>query len=223
MNGAFAGHSSGYLLPVVSATAKVIDEHDQVYATIAHEVLYNDNPHQVESLLCTHQSLSNPNNAIDDWARCEKGIKGHLGTQSAHFDDNNLSFHFDGWKCFFETAAISEEELHSLPHVYINSQDTTPFQPSIHMNTGRPTTKNLQPHTIPWKHHLSFIPDLVVQKTLKATTQLVPMVKAETQEQMWDHLLTHIPELKHQHINDMACCDTFFSSIPSVRGFNCWT
>ena len=68
MNGAFSGHGSGHLLPVVSAAAKVIDEQGQVYAAVAHEVLYDDNPHQVESLLSTHQSLSNPNNAIDDQA-----------------------------------------------------------------------------------------------------------------------------------------------------------
>ena len=68
MNGAFACCGSGHLLPVVSGAAKVIDKQGQVYAAIAHEVLYNDNPHQVESLLSTHQSLSNPNNAIHDQA-----------------------------------------------------------------------------------------------------------------------------------------------------------
>ena len=68
LNGTFAGHGSGYLLPVVSGAAKVIDEQGQVYAAIIHEVLYDDNPHQVESLLSTHQSLSNSDNAIDDQA-----------------------------------------------------------------------------------------------------------------------------------------------------------
>ena len=61
MNGAFAGRSLGYLLPVVSAAAKVIDEQGQVYTAIAHEVLHDDNPQKVASLLSTHQSLSNPN------------------------------------------------------------------------------------------------------------------------------------------------------------------
>ena len=59
MNGAFAGHGPSHILPVVSTAAKVIDEQGQVYAAIAHEVLYDDNPLQVESLLSTHQSLSN--------------------------------------------------------------------------------------------------------------------------------------------------------------------
>ena len=90
------------------------------------------------------------------------------------------------------------------------------------MKTVRAITKNPHPHEAPWKHHLSFIPDLVVQKTLKATTQFVPTVEAESREHMRDHLLTHLPQLKHRHINDTVCCDTFFSSIPSVRGFTCW-
>ena len=83
--------------------------------------------------------------------------------------------------------------------------------------------KNSQPHVAPWKHHLGFIPNLIVPKTLQATTQLIPTVEAESQEHMRDHLLTCILELKHRRINDTACCDTFFSSIPSVRGFTCWT
>ena len=74
MNGAFAGRGHSQLLPVVSAAAKVIDEQGHIYAAVAHEVLYDDNPLQVKSLLSTHQSLSNPSNAIDDWACCEQDI-----------------------------------------------------------------------------------------------------------------------------------------------------
>ena len=131
MNGAFAGCGHSHLLPVVSAAAKLIDEQGHVYAAVAHEVLYDDNPLQFESLLSTHQSLSNPSNAIDDWACWEQDIRGKPGTQSAHFNDKNLSFHFDGRKCFFEVAAISEEELRTLPRVYLNSQENTPYEPSI--------------------------------------------------------------------------------------------
>ena len=137
---------------MVSAAAKVIDEQGHIYAAIAHEVLYNDIPLQVKSLLSTHQPLSNPSNAIDDQARFEHDIRGHLGTQSAHFNDKNLSFHFDGRKCFFEVAAISEEELRSLPRVYLDSQENTPFEPSIRTNTVWTVMKNSQPHVAPWKH-----------------------------------------------------------------------
>ena len=71
MNGAFAGCGPSQIVPVVSCAAKVIDAQGHVYAAVAHEVLYNDNPLQVESLLSTHQSLSNPSNAIDDQAQCK--------------------------------------------------------------------------------------------------------------------------------------------------------
>ena len=177
MNGAFAGCGPSQLLPVVSAAAKVIDEQGHVYAAVAHEVLYDDSPLQVESLLSTHQSLSNPSNAIDNRAHCEQDIRGHLGMQSAHFNDKNLSFHFDGRKCFFEVVAISEEELRSLPRVYLNSKENTPYEPSVQTNTVQAITKNSHPHEAPWKHRLGFIPDLVVQKTLKATTHFVPTVE----------------------------------------------
>ena len=223
MNGAFAGRGHSQLLPVVSVAAKVIDEQGHIYAAIAHKILYDNNPLQVESLLSTHQSLSNPSNAIDDRACCEQDIRGNPGTQSAHFNDKNLSFHFDGCKCFFEVAAISEEELRSLPHVYLNSQVDTPYEPSVRTNTVRAITKNPHPNETPWNHRPGFIPDLVVQKTLKATTQFVPTVEAESREHMRDHILTHLLELKHRRINDTACCDTFFSSITSIRGFTCWT
>ena len=68
MNGAFAGRGPSEILPVVSTVAKVIDKQGQVYTAIGHKVLYDDNPLQVEPLLSTHQSLSNPSNAIDDRA-----------------------------------------------------------------------------------------------------------------------------------------------------------
>ena len=87
MNGAFAGRGPSQLLPEVSAAVKVIDEHGQIYAAIAHEVLYDDNPLQVESLLSTHQSLSNPSNSIDDQTCCEHDIRGHPGMQSACFNE----------------------------------------------------------------------------------------------------------------------------------------
>ena len=56
MNGAFAGCGPSQILPVVSAAAKVIDAQGLIYAAIAHEVLYDDNPPPVESLLSTHHN-----------------------------------------------------------------------------------------------------------------------------------------------------------------------
>ena len=79
MAGAFAGRGPGHTFPVVSAVAKLLDENGRAYAAIAHEVLYDTNHNQVESLLSLHQSLANPSNGIDDRARCEHDIDGRPG------------------------------------------------------------------------------------------------------------------------------------------------
>ena len=39
---------------------------------------------------------------------------------------------------------------------------------------------------------------------------------------MRDNFQTRLPELKVRRVNDTCYVDTFFSSIPSIRGFNCW-
>mmetsp|Transcript_52228 Transcript_52228/g.78006 ORF Transcript_52228/g.78006 Transcript_52228/m.78006 type:complete len:1156 (-) Transcript_52228:781-4248(-) len=39
---------------------------------------------------------------------------------------------------------------------------------------------------------------------------------------MRDHIKSRFPELKVKRVNDRCYTDTFFSSIPSVRGFKCW-
>ena len=69
---------------------------------------------------------------------------------------------------------------------------------------------------------LGFIPDRVVTKTLTATTQLVPSMELETREIMRDQFQTRLPELKVRWVNDVCYVDTFFSSLPLVRGFTCW-
>jgi hypothetical protein len=69
---------------------------------------------------------------------------------------------------------------------------------------------------------LGFAPDHVVLKTLTATTQLVPTVEAETREIMRDHFQTWLPELKVRRVHDICYVDTFFSSLPSARGYTCW-
>ena len=195
MNGAFAGSGHSQLLPVVSAAAKVI-----VSKAMSTPQL------PTRSCMMITPSRSSP--------FCLPTTRYPI--LAMLLITVNRTFHFDGHKCFFEVAAISEEELWSLPHVFLTSQENTPYEPSVRMNTVRAIMKNSHHHEAPWKHHLGFIPDLVVQKSLKATTQFVPMVEAKSREHMRDHLLTRLLELKHWRINDTACCDTFFSSIDRI-------
>jgi predicted dinucleotide-utilizing enzyme len=74
---------------IISGTASTItgihsiivirDENGNVYAAIANEALYDNNKAQVESLLSIHQALADPQNGIDDRARCEHDIDGKPG------------------------------------------------------------------------------------------------------------------------------------------------
>ncbi len=75
---------------------------------------------------------------------------------------------------------------------------------------------------VEWKKKLGFAPDHVVAKTLSATTQLIPTVEAETRKIMRDLFQTRLPELKVRRVNNTCYVDTFFSSLPSVRGYTCW-
>jgi hypothetical protein len=57
-------------------------------------------------------------------------------------------------------------------------------------HTCRSTQSEPLSNLPPWKYRLGFIPDLVVDKTLSATMQMVDTVEAETREHMRDGLVS---------------------------------
>ena len=219
MTGAFAGRNVGEVFPVVSAVAKLVCEDGTAYAAYAHEALLDSNPAQTESLLSMHQSLRDQRNGIDDRARCERGVDGKPGLQMARFGKYRLPFYFDGTKCFYEVHRITTEEESVLPKVTI-TDGSVPYEPMARLHSRRRPVSQVD--TSVWKRRLGFTPDHVVAKTLLATTQMVPTVESETREIMRDHFQTRLPQLKVRQVNDICYVDTFFSSVPSVRGFTCW-
>lgn len=222
MSGAFSGRSDVLDFPVVSAACKLIGEDGIQYAAIINEALLDESSHQVESLLSVHQVLQLVCNAIDDRARCEYDIEGRTGTQSARFGSTRVPFFFDGVKCFYQIESITNDELHSLPTLTL-TDGSRQFDPLVRVATRRRSNNK---HTIndilKWKAQLGFIPDHVVEKTLKCTTQMIPTVEAETREVMRDHFQSRFPQLKLRRINDTVYVDTFFSSVTSVRGYKCF-
>jgi hypothetical protein len=166
-----------------------------------------------------HQSLRDHRNGIDDRARCERDLHGRPGLQAARFGDRTIPFYFDGTKCFFAVYRISEAEECALPKIVL-TDGSVPYEPFARLHSRRRPLA--APDLVTWKRCLGFTPDHVVAKTLSVTTQLVPTVEAESREIMRDHFQTRLPELRVRRVNDTCCVDTFFSSIPSVRGFTCW-
>ena len=62
----------------------------------------------------------------------------------------------------------------------------------------------------------------VTQHTLANTTNYVQSLQAETSEYMRDHYKTRVWALRPHRIDDVMYSDTFFSSVCSIRGFNCF-
>ncbi|KAI2513606.1 hypothetical protein MHU86_746 [Fragilaria crotonensis] len=218
MTGAFAGRNQGESFPVVSAVARLVAEDGKEYAAYVHEALFDSNPAQKESLLSVHQSLRDTRNGINDRARCEMDVHGRPGMQMARFGSTIVPFFFDGTKCFYEIHSISDDELNRLPKVTL-TDGSVPYEPHARLNSRR---RHTQPDLLDWKRRLGFIPDHVVSRTLNATTQLVSSVESETREIMRDHFSTRLPQLKVRRVNDVCYVDTFFSCLPSIRGFTCW-
>jgi hypothetical protein len=178
MTGAFAGRNVSEKFPVVISAAKLRDENENFYAAIANEALYDNNEAQVESLLSVHQALIDPQNGIDDHAPCERD--GKPGRQQARFGLKEVSFFFNGSKWFFEISTITQEEMDTLPRIYIHGRSMKEYVPSIHAHSCRSTQYEPSSNLPPWKYCLGFIPDHVVDKPLSAMTQMVGAVEAET-------------------------------------------
>ena len=201
----------GVIFQVVSAAAKLIDEDGKEYCAVIHEGLLDRDENQKESLLASAQ-VRHAGNAIDDCHREALNPNGDPGTQCSKVGDTTLPFLFDGAKCFYNLKPITKEELKTLPRVEF-TQDA-PYEPTKRITTRRLTSEELE-----WKRRLGFPPDKVVKDTLKATTQFIPRVEAESREIMRDHIKSRLPALRLSRRNDTDYLDTFKSSIVSVRGY----
>ena len=136
----------------------------------------------------------------------------------ARFGATCVPFFFDGTKCFFELQRISDAEVSRLPKITL-TDGSIPYEPMTRLHSRR---RKVSTDLVDWKRRLGFVPDHVVSRTLVATMQMVQSVESETREIMRDHFHTRLPQLKVRRIKDTCYVDTFFSSIPSIRGFTCW-
>ena len=70
-----------------------------------------------------------------------------------------------------------------------------------------------------WRSRLGYPTYGTTASTLQNTTQLIPSHRAETREYMRDYYKTRAWALKPRRINDNMYTDTFYSSLPYVRGY----
>ena len=221
MTQAFAGRGKGEHFPVVQAAAKLVLPDGRKFKIVVNEGLFDSNPLQLESLLAPHQVLEMDGYMIDDRTPEETRIDGQPGSLCCVFDGEHLPLYHDGAACFFALERLSDSELESLPCLELTRGDAGyVFDPKKRVHSRRlPSIKRTLDD---WRECLAFAPPHVVEKTLEATTQLVPSVEAETREIMRDHFKSRLPSLRHKRIRDKCYLDTFFSSVVSVRGYKCW-
>ena len=173
---------------------------------------------QTESLLQPHQVRA-ANNAVDDCATCHLAANGEPGTQSIFSGSNALKMNFDGWKCYFVIRKASPEEFDQFPHVHLTS--ATPYEPQRRRFTRR-VHKAVDVSLDEWRARLGYPTLGVTSTTIKSTTQMVASLKAETREYMRDHYKTRSLATRPRRLSDRMYSDTFFSSVPSIRGFKCF-
>ena len=171
----------------------------------------DDDPNQVESLLPPAQ-VRDAGHAVDEQPTDKLTPRGDYGTQCCKVGNTIIPLFFDGLKCFYKLAAITDAELATLPRIVFTKRGE--YEPS-----ERKITRRMNTGDIDWKRNLAFPPDEVIEHTLNATTQMIPTVEAESREIMRDHLKSRLACLRYRRQRDTDYLDTFKASRPSVRGF----
>ena len=133
-------------------------------------------------------------------------------------DDNKIPLFFDGWKYYFTIRKPTQKEIDTLPVYEITSR--LPYKPNKydHKNLINIRVANISE----WRSRLGYPTYGTTAATLQNTTQLIPSSQAETREYMRDYYKTRIWALKSKRIHDNLYSDTFYSSLPSVRGYTCF-
>ena len=173
---------------------------------------------QTESLLQPHQVRAS-GNAVDDCATCHLASNGEPGTQSILSGQHALKMHFDGWKCFYQIRKATPEEFHQYPHIQLTS--SSPYEPQRRRYSRR-VHKAVDVSLDEWRARLGYPTLEVTNTTIKSTTQMVKSLEAETREYMRDHYKTRSLATRPRRLSDRMYSDTFFSSVPSIRGFKCF-
>jgi hypothetical protein len=127
--------------------------------------------------------------------------------------------HFDGWKCFYQIRKATPEEYHHYPHIQLTS--SSPYEPQRRRYSRR-VHKAVDVSLDEWRARLGYPTLEVTNTTIKSTTQMVKSLEAETREYMRDHYKTRSLATRPRRLSDRMYSDTFFSSLPSIRGFKCF-
>ena len=183
------------------------------------QCLLDTDPLQTETLLQPHQARAH-GVMVDDCAKRHSSITGQPGTQCIKIGPDTFDMYFDGWKTYFRVQKPTPSDLTRYPIFEITSSRLYSPQRRCHTRRSKTTKQDIDIDI--WRARLGYPTFEVTEATIANTTQMVQTLQSETREYMRDHYKTRVWALRPKRINDTLYSDTFFSSIPSIRGFKCF-
>ena len=185
---------------------------------VINQALLDVDSTNLESLLQPHQARAY-GVIVNDVASRHLATERKQGVQNLVVDGKILPLNFDGWKCYLQIIRPTSDELNCLPKFVLTSE--LPYLPQRYV-----VARNLKTNKInlinKWRKQLGFPTYAATNATLCNTTQLVQSNQADTREYMRDYYKKRVWALKPNRIDDVLYSDTFFSSIPSIRGYKCF-
>ena len=229
LQGALEGMTRSQSLQLANHCFTKIVCKDREFIRVVNQCLVDPNPQQIETLLQPHQ-LRASGILLDDIPPCHLRIDNKPGTLCLKAGETTVPLYFDGLKTFIICVKPTEEELHSLPHVVLTSEE--PYEPRTRLYTRRVYSgtfgpvkfrrKHSEPSIEQWQAILGYCSKDVVKETLKNTTRHIKTLDMETREYMRDYAKSRTNPLRPYRINDILFTDTFFSTIRSIRGNTCF-
>jgi len=178
---------------IVSAARGILDRKSkQDIIIIINQAAYMPGTHQFESLLHTDQAR-NHHLVVNDIATCYFDQYGNAGQQSTEVEDTSIALRHDGIKYYLNIREPAPQDWETCQVI----EFTWPISWSRHSRFRRAKTiVTYNDNTIKeWSKHLGNLNHEATKYTLKATTQFIPFIEAETRLTPRMHLKCRLPSL----------------------------
>jgi len=201
---------------IVSTATVILDRKSKWdIIIIIKQAAYMPGTHQFESLLHTDQAR-NHHLVINDIATCYLDWYGNAGEQSIEVEGISIALRYDGIKYYLNIREPTPQDWETCQVI----EFTSPISWSRHTRFRRAKSiVTYNENTIKeWSKCLGNLNHEATKYTLKATTQLIPSIEAETCLTPRMHLTCRLPPLRPKRLNEGFSTDTFFSEVRSSRG-----
>ena len=216
--GGWRAGMEGPTLPIVNAVCAYTDElTGKTILLGVGSAAWDDRAEQTEALINTHAMRGN-NVIVHNIAMRDGGLQRlEIGSEVV-----SLNFTDDEKLLTFKIRKPTPDELNTLevnwltPRIPINSPDL--LKQSLRRGRGSVVSED----PIAWEERLGNSPEMVVMKTLEATTQLwIEPIEMENREAPRQHRKQRILPIHPRRLQGRTDSDTFFASEKSIQNYTC--